>query len=219
MANLASLRTIENHPGYRFEHPISQIARGSMRLLRSFGPTRSCTRRGMHVDRSIDGPGAFIKTNVEGTLCCSKRARDYWRGLPPQRRAIFGSPRLDGRGVRLARADGKFTEESRYLPNSPYAARRPPPTICAGVARDYGLPTVMSNCSNNYGPYHFPEKLIPLALRRHCMASRSRLRKGDNVRDWLHVDDHARAPCRADWRPTGESYNIGATASAPISRW
>jgi len=172
--------------GYRFEHAdITDRARVD-ELLRSFRPDAVLHLAAeSHVDRSIDGPGAFIKTNVEGTYVLLD-GRDYCAVCRRSGRAIFGSPRLDGRGVRSLGPDGKFTEESRYLRFALCRSKAASDIWCGRGTRPTAA-DVMSNCSNNTA-YHFPEKLIPLALLKALHASRSVYGKGDNVRDW--------APCR-----------------------
>jgi len=213
-ANLASLRPIENHPGYRFERGDVTDRERLDELLRSFQPDAVLHLAAeSHVDRSIDGPGAFIKTNVEGTYAMLEAARDYWRSLPPQQAQAFRFHHVSTDEVFGSLGpDGKFTEESRYQPNSPYAASKAASDhLVRAWHETFGLPTVMSNCSNNYGPYHFPEKLIPLAILKALHGEPVPVYgKGDNVRDWLYVDDHARAlhAVLTAGRP-GESYNIG----------
>jgi dTDP-glucose 4,6-dehydratase len=166
-----------------------------------------------HVDRSIDGPGAFIKTNIEGTYALLEAALEYWRGLPADRANRFRFHHVSTDEVFGSLGpDGSFSEESRYRPNSPYAASKAASDhLVRAWHETYGLPTVLSNCSNNYGPYHFPEKLIPLAILKALHGEPIPVYgKGDNVRDWLHVEDHARALhlVLTRGRP-GESYNIG----------
>jgi dTDP-glucose 4,6-dehydratase len=166
-----------------------------------------------HVDRSIDGPGEFIKTNIEGTYALLQEALDYWRSLPVDRAARFRFHHVSTDEVFGSLGpDGKFSEASRYQPNSPYAASKAASDhLVRAWHETYGLPTVMSNCSNNYGPYHFPEKLIPLAILKALHGEPIPVYgKGDNVRDWLYVEDHARAlyAILNGGRP-GASYNVG----------
>jgi dTDP-glucose 4,6-dehydratase len=213
-ANLASLRSIEHHPGYRFERADITDRTRLDELLGSFQPDAVLHLAAeSHVDRSIDGPGAFIKTNVEGTYVLLEAARDYWRGLSPERARAFRFHHVSTDEVFGSLGpDGKFTEDSRYQPNSPYAASKAASDhLVRAWHETFGLPTVLSNCSNNYGPYHFPEKLIPLAILKALHGEPIPVYgKGDNVRDWLYVDDHARAlhAVLTAGRP-GESYNIG----------
>jgi dTDP-glucose 4,6-dehydratase len=164
-----------------------------------------------HVDRSIDGPGDFISTNVTGTFHLLEAARAYWtaKGKPPEFRfhhistdEVFGSL-----GV-----TGKFTETTAYAPNSPYAASKAASDhLVRAWSETYGLPIVLTNCSNNYGPYHFPEKLIPVVILNALMGKAIPVYgAGLNVRDWLFVEDHADALLTVLERgAVGRSYNIG----------
>jgi dTDP-glucose 4,6-dehydratase len=167
-----------------------------------------------HVDRSIDGPGVFIETNVVGTFRLLNCALEYWRALPAGRKASFRFHHISTDEVfgHLPLDEGLFTEETPYAPSSPYSASKAAADHFVHAWHvTYGLPVVLSNCSNNYGPFHFPEKLIPLtilnALEGKCLPVYGR---GENVRDWLHVEDHARALELIVTRGTvGESYNVG----------
>ena len=164
-----------------------------------------------HVDRSIDGPGAFIETNIIGTYTLLEAARCYWRdsGKPDSFRfhhistdEVFGS---------LGKT-GHFTEETPYAPNSPYAASKASSDhLVRAWHETYGLPVVLSNCSNNYGPYHFPEKLIPVIIINALAGKPLPIYgNGENVRDWLYVEDHANALLTVLTKGTiGRSYNIG----------
>jgi dTDP-glucose 4,6-dehydratase len=213
-ANLASLNAIENDPRYAF-HRADIADQGAIApLLRSFAPDALLHLAAeSHVDRSIDGPGAFIKTNIEGTYALLEAALEYWRKLPADRARRFRFHHVSTDEVfgSLGR-EGRFTEESRYQPNSPYAASKAASDhLVRAWHETFGLPVVLSNCSNNYGPYHFPEKLIPLAILKALHGEEIPVYgKGDNVRDWLYVDDHARAlhAVLTGGRP-GDSYNIG----------
>ena len=215
-ANLASLRPIENDPHYRFRRAdICDRPADRASCCDLSRPTRSLHLAAeSHVDRSIDGPGEFIRTNIEGTYALLEAALDYWRALPAERAgAVPLSPRLDRRGVRLARPRGQIQRRraaiSRILPMP--RRRRPPITWCGPGTRPSACRLCISNCSNNYGPYHFPEKLIPLAILKALHGEPIPVYgKGDNVRDWLYVEDHARAlhAVLTEGRP-GESYNIG----------
>jgi dTDP-glucose 4,6-dehydratase len=213
-ANLASLKAIERDPRYTF-HPADIGDRLAIAgLLCSFQPDAILHLAAeTHVDRSIDGPGAFIKTNIEGTYVLLEAAREYWRSLPAERARRFRFHHVSTDEVfGSLGSDGAFSETSRYQPNSPYAASKAAADhLVRAWHETFGLPTVMSNCSNNYGPYHFPEKLIPLAVLKALAGEKVPLYgKGDNIRDWLFVDDHARAlhAVLTGGRP-GESYNIG----------
>lgn len=166
-----------------------------------------------HVDRSIDGPAAFINTNVVGTLNLLERARDYWRGLPEARARVFRFLHVSTDEVYGSLGEtGAFTEETPYAPNSPYAASKAASDhLVRAFHKTFGLPVVTTNCSNNYGPFQFPEKLIPLMIH-HALEKKALPVYGDGrqVRDWLFVHDHVDAINRvlADGRP-GEVYNIG----------
>ena len=167
-----------------------------------------------HVDRSIDGPGAFVETNVVGTFHLLNAALGYWRSLEGERKAAFRFHHVSTDEVfgDLPFDSGIFTEETPYAPSSPYSASKAASDHFVRAWHEtYGLPVVLSNCSNNYGPYHFPEKLIPLvilnALDEKALPVYG---KGENVRDWLFVDDHARAlELVLTEGKVGESYNIG----------
>ena len=167
-----------------------------------------------HVDRSIDGPGEFIQTNIMGSFALLQAARSYHGALPEPKKSafrfhhistdeVFGDLPLDG---------GLFTEETPYAPSSPYSASKAASDhLVMAWHHTYGLPVVLSNCSNNYGPYHFPEKLVPLMII-NGMEGKSLpvYGTGENVRDWLHVEDHARALAIVVTRgKVGQSYNIG----------
>jgi dTDP-glucose 4,6-dehydratase len=171
-----------------------------------------------HVDRSIDGPAAFVQTNMVGTATLLEMALDHWRGLDAAGRGQFRFLNVSTDEVYGELGDqGFFSEESRYRPNSPYSASKAGADHLARAwHRTYGLPVLVSNCSNNYGPYQFPEKLIPLMVL-NALAGKPLpvYGQGANVRDWLHVDDHASALRRivAAGR-VGETYLIGARSEA-----
>ncbi|MGV3345115.1 dTDP-glucose 4,6-dehydratase [Enterobacteriaceae bacterium LUAb1] len=175
-----------------------------------------------HVDRSIIGPAAFIETNVVGTYTLLETARAYWNELGQKRKTAFRfhhistdevygdllHPEENAAGCPLP----LFTEQTPYAPSSPYSASKAASDhFVRAWQRTYGLPTLITNCSNNYGPYHFPEKLIPLVIL-NALAGKSLpvYGKGDQIRDWLYVDDHARALyCVMTKGQPGETYNIG----------
>jgi dTDP-glucose 4,6-dehydratase len=169
-----------------------------------------------HVDRSIDGPGAFIQTNVVGTLGLLEATRDYWKALDGERREHFRFLHVSTDEVYGSLGDtGKFTETTPYAPNSPYSASKAASDhLVRAFHHTYGLPVLTTNCSNNYGPYHFPEKLIPLVIAR-ALAGEPLPVYGDgkNVRDWLFVGDHCSAirTVLAKGR-VGETYNVGGNA-------
>jgi len=166
-----------------------------------------------HVDRSIDGPKAFIDTNILGTYTLLQATRTYWAGLDVTAKSKFRFHHVSTDEVygSLGR-EGFFTEQSRYEPNSPYSASKAASDhLVRAWQHTFGLPTVTTNCSNNYGPYQFPEKLIPLMIL-NCLESKPLpvYGKGDNIRDWLFVDDHAEALLTVIQRgKIGETYNIG----------
>ena len=169
-----------------------------------------------HVDRSIDGPAAFVETNVVGTLGLLECARDYWRSLEGRARDDFRFLHVSTDEVYGSLgADGKFTETTPYAPNSPYSASKAASDhLVRAFHHTYGLPVLTTNCSNNYGPYQFPEKLIPLVIQK-ALAGESLPVYGDgmNIRDWLFVGDHCSAIRRVlDTGQVGETYNVGGNA-------
>jgi dTDP-glucose 4,6-dehydratase len=166
-----------------------------------------------HVDRSIDGPGAFIQTNVVGTSVMLAEARSYWLGLDKEARARFRFHHISTDEVYGSLGNtGLFTEDSPYDPRSPYSASKAGSDhLVSAWGHTYGLPVLITNCSNNYGPYHFPEKLIPLMIVR-ALAGESLpvYGAGDQVRDWLYVEDHVRALQAVFERgKAGRTYNVG----------
>ena len=169
-----------------------------------------------HVDRSIDGPAAFVETNVVGTLGLLECARDYWKGLPEGERGNFRFLHVSTDEVYGSLGEeGSFTEKTPYAPNSPYSASKAASDhLVRAFHHTYGLPTLTTNCSNNYGPYQFPEKLIPLIIQK-ALSGESLPVYGDgrNVRDWLYVGDHCSAIRRVlDAGRPGETYNVGGNA-------
>lgn len=169
-----------------------------------------------HVDRSIDSPAAFIQTNVAGTLALLESARDYWRELGGKAHDSFRFVHISTDEVYGSLgSDGKFTESTPYAPNSPYSASKAASDhLVRAFHHTYGLPTLTTNCSNNYGPYQFPEKLIPLIIQK-ALAGESLPVYGDgmNIRDWLFVGDHCTAIRLVLERGrVGETYNIGGNA-------
>ena len=169
-----------------------------------------------HVDRSIDGPAAFVHTNVLGTLSLLEAARDYWRGLGGAAKDAFRFLHVSTDEVYGSLGEtGKFTEETPYAPNSPYSASKAASDhLVRAFHHTYGLPVLTTNCSNNYGPYQFPEKLIPLIIAR-ALAGEPLPVYGDgrNVRDWLYVADHCSAiRVVLESGRVGETYNVGGDA-------
>ncbi|MDW3780248.1 dTDP-glucose 4,6-dehydratase [Kluyvera cryocrescens] len=167
-----------------------------------------------HVDRSIDGPAAFIETNIVGTYTLLEAARAYWSALEEGAKAAFRFHHISTDEVYgdLHSVDDFFTETTPYAPSSPYSASKASSDhLVRAWLRTYGLPTLITNCSNNYGPYHFPEKLIPLTIL-NALAGKPLpvYGNGQQIRDWLYVDDHARALYLvATQGAIGETYNIG----------
>lgn len=166
-----------------------------------------------HVDRSIDGPAAFIQTNINGTFTLLEAARKYWRELPDTRKSSFRFLHISTDEVYGTLGEtGYFTEETPYAPNSPYSASKASSDhLVRAYFHTYGLPVLMTNCSNNYGPYQFPEKLIPLMILNALEGKPLPVYgAGLNVRDWLHVEDHCRAILTVLGKGNpGEKYNIG----------
>ncbi len=213
--NPASLKAIENAPNHRFvEGDIADtpLVLSLLREERVDGIMHLAAES--HVDRSIDGPGAFVETNVVGTFRLLTAALDYWRGLEGEAKRSFRFHHVSTDEVfgDLPFDSGIFTEDTPYAPSSPYSASKAASDHFVRAWHEtYGLPVVLSNCSNNYGPYHFPEKLIPLVILNALEGKPLPVYgKGENVRDWLYVDDHAKALelVLTTGRP-GESYNVG----------
>ena len=173
-----------------------------------------------HVDRSIHGPGAFIKTNVDGTFALLEAARTHWSALEGQAEAAFRFHHVSTDEVygSLSTTDAPFTETHVYEPNSPYSASKAASDhLVRAWHHTYGLPVVTTNCSNNYGPYHFPEKLIPLMIA-NALAGKPLPVYGDGqqVRDWLYVKDHCSAIREVLARGTpGQTYNVGGWNEKP----
>jgi dTDP-glucose 4,6-dehydratase len=216
-ASPAALRAVEASPRYAFRQADICDRAAMSALFASFDPDAVLHLAAeTHVDRAIDGPAAFVKTNVEGTYVLLEAALEHWRRLPAERAARFRFHHVSTDEVfGSLGAEGKFAETTQYRPNSPYSASKAASDHLVRAWREtYGLPTVLSNCSNNYGPFQFPEKLIPLVILKALHGEPVPVYgTGDNIRDWLHVEDHARALAtilRA--APVGESYNIGGDA-------
>ncbi|KAA1054017.1 dTDP-glucose 4,6-dehydratase [Azospirillum argentinense] len=213
-ANLSSLPGAAENPRYAFEKV--DICEGDA-LRRVFAEHRPDAVMHLaaesHVDRSIDGPGEFIQTNVVGTFRLLEAARGYWSSLSAEERAAFRFHHISTDEVFGTLGDeGFFTETTPYSPNSPYSASKASSDhLVRAWHETYGMPVVLTNCSNNYGPYHFPEKLIPLVILKGLKGEPLPVYgKGDNIRDWLYVEDHARAlRLVLDKGVIGESYNIG----------
>jgi dTDP-glucose 4,6-dehydratase len=213
-ANLANLDGVTGSNRYAFEHADIRDRAALDRILAEHQPDVVMHLAAeSHVDRSIDGPAAFIDTNVVGTATLLEAARDYWVGERPFRFHHVSTDEVYG----TLGAAGRFTEETPYAPNSPYSASKAASDhLVRAWGETYGLPVVTSNCSNNYGPYHFPEKLIPVTIL-NALAGREIpvYGQGENVRDWLYVEDHARALLLvAERGRIGGCYNIGGDAEA-----
>lgn len=216
--NLASLRDVEDAPNYRFvKADIADTDRIVALLAEEQVEGIMHLAAESHVDRSIDGPAAFVETNVVGTFRLLNAALIHWRGLESEAKENFRFHHVSTDEVfgDLPFDSGIFTEETPYAPSSPYSASKAASDHFVRAWHEtYGLPVVLSNCSNNYGPYHFPEKLIPLVILNALEAKPLPVYgKGENVRDWLYVDDHARAlELVLTKGRLGESYNVGGNA-------
>ena len=212
--NRASLHTVEDKPNYRFLKSNICDREAMEQAVREFQPDRIMHLAAeSHVDRSITGAADFIETNVIGTFTLLETARGYWSTLDSTQKDGFRFLHVSTDEVYGSLGDdGLFTEETPYDPSSPYSASKASSDHLAKAwERTYGLPIVVSNCSNNYGPYHFPEKLIPLTILNALAGERLPVYgKGENVRDWLYVEDHARAlDLIAERGRVGETYNVG----------
>ena len=213
--NLESLLSVSDDPRYAFEKVDICDAAEVARVFREHQPDAVMHLAAeSHVDRSIDGPAAFIQTNIVGTYTLLEAAREYWRGLSGEKRERFRFHHISTDEVYgdLEGPDDLFVETTPYAPSSPYSASKASSDhLVRAWRRTYGLPTIVTNCSNNYGPYHFPEKLIPLVILNALEGKPLPIYgKGDQVRDWLFVEDHARALCLVlKEGVVGETYNIG----------
>jgi dTDP-glucose 4,6-dehydratase len=212
--NLQNLATIEGHAGYRFLKADICDRQAVVEAIETFRPDHIMHLAAeSHVDRSIDGAGDFIQTNVLGTFTLLEAARHYWASLTGDARTRFRFLHVSTDEVygSLGKT-GLFTEATAYDPSSPYSASKAASDHLAKAwHRTYGLPVVISNCSNNYGSYHFPEKLIPLNILNALEGKPLPVYgDGSQIRDWLYVDDHARALHLICTRGRlGETYNVG----------
>ena len=212
--NLDSLAPVSNDPRYAFARADIADSPKMRELFESFQPDAVMHLAAeSHVDRSIDGPGEFIQTNVVGTFSLLQTALGLWQSLPSARKDAFRFHHISTDEVFGSLGeDGHFTEATSYDPRSPYSASKAASDhLVRAWHHTYGLPTVVTNCSNNYGPYHFPEKLIPLMIINALEGAKLPVYgKGTNVRDWLYVDDHARALLMVLLKgAVGETYCVG----------
>ena len=213
--NLESLETDSNNPRYQFLHADICDKSAMTKAFQDFQPNIVMHLAAeSHVDRSIDGPMDFIQTNIIGTYNLLEVARNYWQNLTEDKKSRFKFHHISTDEVYgdLEGTEDLFTEETSYSPSSPYSASKASSDhLVRAWYRTYGLPVVVTNCSNNYGPYHFPEKLIPLVIL-NALDGKPLPVYGDGkqIRDWLYVEDHARALYLvATTAKVGETYNIG----------
>ncbi len=218
-ANPANVAEVSDSAGYRFEHADIRNADALKRIFAEHRPDAVMHLAAeSHVDRSIDGPAAFIDTNITGSYQMLEAARRHWSGLDATGKAAFRFHHISTDEVYGSLGpEGRFTEETPYSPRSPYSASKAASDhLTRAWGETYGLPTVVTNCSNNYGPYHFPEKLVPVIILNALTGKPIPVYgKGENVRDWLYVEDHARALLTVLQRGrVGETYNIGGDSEA-----
>ncbi|MCU8021998.1 dTDP-glucose 4,6-dehydratase [Shewanella sp. SM78] len=213
--NLESLLSVSDSPKYAFEQ-VNICDRAELDRVFSVHKPDAVMHLAAesHVDRSIDGPAAFIETNIVGTYTLLEATRHYWLGLDEQKKLSFRFHHISTDEVYgdLEGTTDLFTETTSYAPSSPYSASKASSDhLVRAWLRTYGLPTIVTNCSNNYGPYHFPEKLIPLVILNSLENKPLPIYgKGDQIRDWLYVEDHARALYKVVTEgKIGETYNIG----------
>jgi dTDP-glucose 4,6-dehydratase len=213
--NLESLTDVSDDPRYNFEHVNICDRDGLDRVFAQHKPDAVMHLAAeSHVDRSIDGPSAFMETNIIGTYTLLESARQYWLGLAAEKKPAFRFHHISTDEVYgdLHGTDDLFTETTPYAPSSPYSASKASSDhLVRAWHRTYGLPTMVTNCSNNYGPYHFPEKLIPLTILNAISGKPLPVYgNGSQIRDWLYVEDHARALYKVvTTGVVGETYNIG----------
>lgn len=212
--NLESLASIEKSPKYQFVKADICNRNVVKKVFDDFKPSGIMHLAAeSHVDRSIDGPSDFIQTNIIGTYTLLEIARAYWNNLPEPGKSIFKFHHVSTDEVYGSLGEsGLFTEDTPYKPNSPYSASKASSDhLVRAWHKTYGLPTITTNCSNNYGPYHFPEKLIPLMILNALEGKPLPVYgKGENIRDWLFVEDHAEALITVfEKGRIGETYNIG----------
>lgn len=212
--NLSSLESVSSNPRFAFQHADICDRQAVQAAFAQFNPDAVLHLAAeSHVDRSIDGPAAFIETNMVGTFVLLSEALAYWCSLESDRKDAFRFLHVSTDEVfGSLGAEGFFHEDTPYAPNSPYSASKAGSDHLARAWRHtYGLPTIVTNCSNNYGPFHFPEKLIPLMILNALEGKPLPVYgNGENVRDWLFVEDHAAALHLVSREGVaGETYNIG----------
>lgn len=213
--NLESLSEIDTDPRYQFAQVDICDSERLTEIFKNFQPDAVMHLAAeSHVDRSIDGPAEFITTNIVGTYTLLEVARKYWLQLNEEKKASFKFHHISTDEVYgdLEGTTDLFTETTSYAPSSPYSASKASSDhLVRAWHRTYGLPIVVTNCSNNYGPYHFPEKLIPLVILNALDGKALPIYgKGDQIRDWLYVEDHAKALYKVVTEgKVGETYNIG----------
>jgi dTDP-glucose 4,6-dehydratase len=213
--NLESLISVSENSRYHFEQADICDAAVLKRIFTQHQPDAVMHLAAeSHVDRSIDGPAAFIETNIVGTYQLLEAARLYWQSLDEKKKSSFRFHHISTDEVYgdLEGPEDLFTETTAYAPSSPYSASKASSDhLVRAWKRTYGLPTIITNCSNNYGPFHFPEKLIPLVILNALEGKPLPVYgKGNQIRDWLFVEDHARALYRVITQgKIGETYNIG----------
>jgi len=212
--SLTTVEAVADDPRYRFVQGDICDADAVSRAMTDFAPdVVTHLAAESHVDRSIDGPDAFIQSNIVGTFVMLNQARRYWQDLNDERRATFRFHHISTDEVYGSLGEtGLFTEDTPYDPRSPYSASKAGSDhLVSAWGHTFGLPVLITNCSNNYGPFHFPEKLIPLVIAKALAGEPLPVYgKGDQVRDWLFVEDHARALRTVfEHGIPGRSYNIG----------
>lgn len=213
--NLESLKDIAKSPKYEFQQIDICDKEALEKAFNSFQPNLIMHLAAeSHVDRSIDGPAEFVNTNIVGTYMLLEAARQYWQSLEDAKKATFRFHHISTDEVYgdLEYTNDLFTESTPYAPSSPYSASKASSDhLVRAWHRTYGLPTIITNCSNNYGPYHFPEKLIPLVILNALDGKSLPIYgQGDQIRDWLYVEDHASALYKVVTEGmVGETYNIG----------
>ena len=213
--NLESLKDIDRNPRYNFKQIDICNTDSLKQAFDSFQPDLVMHLAAeSHVDRSIDGPAEFITTNIVGTYTLLEAARQYWQALDQSKKATFKFHHISTDEVYgdLEGTTDLFTETTPYAPSSPYSASKASSDhLVRAWHRTYGFPILVTNCSNNYGPYHFPEKLIPLVILNALDGKPLPIYgKGNQIRDWLYVEDHARALYKVVIEgKVGETYNIG----------